>query len=249
MDVMSVVLPLAGGVATFLLGEFTSRRRLAESRADKLMFENLARRQAAYDTLFKAARQLEEYVWRFTRPDCHSFKETLDPSEFAPLSAWDTFARIAEEVGLWLDEPTRAAISRVQQGLYWGSSHAYRMASLRITLEHAPKHPKNLASAVADDARKELSSLEASVWNWADKQLQELDQLKTIMRRSLGLEELDAEIARLRIRAAARERRTGLLSSPRSNTRSAPQQPSSLPGGAPADAPAEATPKKERESA
>src|SRR4051812_38948363 len=98
---LSLMLPLLGGAlgafASFFLGEMTARRRLREARADRLMFENLSRRQAAYDSLFKAIRRLEEYVERFLRPDCNGFWEIEDAKGFAPLSAWGDFRKAADE--------------------------------------------------------------------------------------------------------------------------------------------------------
>ena len=59
-QILTLLLPFAlGAFAQFLVGELAARRRLKDTRADCLMFDNLGRRREAYESLSKALRDLD----------------------------------------------------------------------------------------------------------------------------------------------------------------------------------------------
>ncbi len=206
---LALLLPFALGVLSqFLVSELTARRRLRDSRADRLMFENLGRRRDAYDTLFKALRELEVYFEKFMHPGCMGFHDIEDPATFAPLSSWDTFRKAADEVGLWLDEPTRKTLDQLEVALNSGSRHA--LVLVRTESELHDREP--LAPEPRAKLEDRLNRMRGDVWDIAEHVLRDIETVKNTMRYSLGLTDLDAATAGLRRRLSGKPVPQGLPS-------------------------------------
>ncbi|WP_225411825.1 hypothetical protein [Stigmatella hybrida] len=184
-------------MATWYFNERAAKRREQSARAERLLFENLAKRHAVYEKLYQDVSALEDYYTPF-QGNLSEYDEQKEPADFAPLSALDTFRSQVGDGALWLDSLTRTECQKVVDAGSMGLTLALTIASrkhevMRLLQEGASEE-------AVSNARDDLNVFASSVAGHVEKVLLQISSLKTVMRGALGLDSLDQEVAVLNAR-------------------------------------------------
>ncbi len=188
---------IIGSLATWYFNERAAKRREQSARAERLLFENLAKRHAVYEKLYQDVSALEDYYTPF-QGNLSEYDEQKEPADFAPLSALDTFRSQVGDGALWLDSLTRTECQKVVDAGSMGLTLALTIASrkhevMRLLQEGASEE-------AVSNARDDLNVFASSVAGHVEKVLLQISSLKTVMRGALGLDSLDQEVAVLNAR-------------------------------------------------
>src|SRR5207248_1147145 len=89
-----------------------ARLNQREARIQRLIFENLPKRQAAAEALHKALRDLERYFEQFKYLGSDLAREA-DPASFAPLKVFDEFLAATADSELWLSPNTLTSVDHL----------------------------------------------------------------------------------------------------------------------------------------